>query len=166
MFLDVKQLGFYVKFFNETHLHTASGYADGGLLNVFFFNFRWRRWRCWEPDGGSVGEDGGVEEGLPALSQGVACKGHEDVENGTGRCTVKTCVSVYLLPSLRGFSNSAVLFPIMDLDTINAMFSQNIASVKTFVQLFFDKSTQEMRELRQENAKLKRSLEFMAGRYS
>ena len=48
----------------------------------------------------------------------------------------------------------------MDLETVSAMLGQNLSTVKTFVQILFDKLNREVRDLKEENVELKRSLEF------
>ena len=48
----------------------------------------------------------------------------------------------------------------MDLETVSAMLGQNLWTVKAFVQMPFDNMDREVRDLREENVELKRSLEF------
>ena len=48
----------------------------------------------------------------------------------------------------------------LDEDILKCMMNQNFTSVKTFVQLMFTDIKNEMKDLRQENVELKRSLEF------
>ena len=48
----------------------------------------------------------------------------------------------------------------LDEEILKCMMNQNLSSVKTFVQLMFIDIKNEMKDLRQENVELKRSLEF------
>ena len=72
--MDGQDLGFCVKMVNGTHLHTAAGYAEGGVLDTLQF-LDGGGGGVGEPNGGGVGEEGGDEgfvcedEGLLALSQ-------------------------------------------------------------------------------------------------
>ena len=58
--MDEKDLGFCVKMVNETHLHTASGYGEGGILDTLQV-LNGGGGGNWEPDRGGVGEEGGDE---------------------------------------------------------------------------------------------------------
>ena len=83
--MDGKDFGFCVKMVNRTHLHTAGGYAEGGVLDTLQF-FDVGGGGVGELDRGDVDEEGGdkgfvcEEKILLALSPGSTSKGPQDVE--------------------------------------------------------------------------------------
>ena len=58
--MDGKELGFCVKMVNGTHLHTADGYAEGGVLDTLEF-LDGGGGGVREPDRDGVSEEGGDE---------------------------------------------------------------------------------------------------------
>ena len=84
MGLDRKDLGFCVKMVDSAHLHAASGYAEGGILDGLELEDG-RGFGIWEPDGGGVGKKGadkgfvGDEESFFMLAPGGASKGFKNV---------------------------------------------------------------------------------------
>ena len=75
--------------FNDIHLHTAGGYAEGSVLDPLEF-LDGGGGGAGEPDGVGVGEEGGnegfvcEEKGLFALSPGGTSRGRQDVETTGG----------------------------------------------------------------------------------
>ena len=77
-------MGFCVKMVNSAHLHAASGYTEGRILNGLKFKDG-RGAGVREPDGGGVGEKGADEgfvsdeECFLVLAPAGASKGLEEV---------------------------------------------------------------------------------------
>ena len=87
MVMDGNDSSFFVKMVNGTHLHTAGGHAEGGVLDALEF-LDGGGGGVWKPDRDGVGEEGGDEgfvcedETLLALSPGGANKIPQDFEMG------------------------------------------------------------------------------------
>ena len=85
-----KDFDFCVEMVKGTYLHTAGGYADGGVLDPLGL-FKGGGGGIGEPDGGGVGEEGGDERfvngenGLFAPSPGGTSKGPQEGAGDKGR---------------------------------------------------------------------------------
>ena len=97
--MDEKYLGFYVKMVNGTYLHTAGGYAEGGVLDSLQF-LDGGGGGVREPERGGVGEEVGTSNVFRRLRQGEARETRDDMWGE------KVNLESKVTPRLQGFSAS------------------------------------------------------------